>query len=68
VTLVLKRASTRLDPEDMRAVIDVYHAAPPATDLWVFVEGFDTTPLKDAKALLGELMDLAGTQTQARRG
>src|SRR5262249_25027896 len=32
-----------------------------------FVEGFDTTPLKDAKALLGELRDLSGTQTQARR-
>src|SRR5262245_3082388 len=32
-----------------------------------FVEGFDTTPLKDAKALLGELKDLSGTQTQARR-
>jgi predicted ATPase len=32
-----------------------------------FVEGFDTTPLKDAKALLGELRDLLGTQTQARR-
>jgi len=25
-----------------------------------FVEGFDTTPLKDAKALLGELRDLSG--------
>src|SRR5262249_6481725 len=33
-----------------------------------FVEGFDTTPLKDAKALLGELKDLSGTQTQARGG
>jgi class 3 adenylate cyclase/tetratricopeptide (TPR) repeat protein len=33
-----------------------------------FVEGFDTTPLKDAKALLGKLRDLSGTQTQARRG
>jgi tetratricopeptide (TPR) repeat protein len=33
-----------------------------------FVEGFDTTPLKDAKALLGELRDLSGTQTQGRRG
>jgi tetratricopeptide (TPR) repeat protein len=33
-----------------------------------FVEGFDTTPLKDAKALLGELRDLSGMQTQARRG
>src|SRR6516164_8893912 len=32
-----------------------------------FVEGFNTTPLKDAKALLGELRDLSGTQTQARR-
>jgi class 3 adenylate cyclase/predicted ATPase/ABC-type transport system involved in cytochrome c biogenesis ATPase subunit len=32
-----------------------------------FVEGFDTTPLKDAKALLGELRDLSGTRTQARR-
>jgi class 3 adenylate cyclase/predicted ATPase/ABC-type transport system involved in cytochrome c biogenesis ATPase subunit len=29
-----------------------------------FVEGFDTTTLKDAKALLGELRDLSGTQTQ----
>jgi predicted ATPase len=33
-----------------------------------FVEGFDTTPLKDAKALLGELRDLSGPQTQAGRG
>jgi class 3 adenylate cyclase/predicted ATPase/ABC-type transport system involved in cytochrome c biogenesis ATPase subunit len=33
-----------------------------------FVEGFDTTPLKDAKALLGQLRDLLGTQTQARQG
>jgi predicted ATPase len=33
-----------------------------------FVEGFDTTSLKDAKALLGELTDLSGPQTQARRG
>src|SRR5262244_1866895 len=33
-----------------------------------FVEGFDTTPLKDAKALLAQLRDLSGTQTQARRG
>src|SRR5262249_23010319 len=33
-----------------------------------FVEGVDTTRLKDAKALLGELRDLSGTQTQARRG
>jgi predicted ATPase len=33
-----------------------------------FVEGFDTTSLKDAKALLGELRDLSGPQTQARRG
>jgi len=33
-----------------------------------FVEGFDTTPLKDAKALLGELRDLSSMQTQARRG
>ena len=32
--------STRLDPEDMRAVIDAYHAAPPATDLWVVRRGF----------------------------
>src|SRR5262245_4356907 len=32
-----------------------------------FVAGFDTTPLKDAKALLGELRDLSGTQTEARR-
>src|SRR5262249_56832149 len=32
-----------------------------------FVEGFDKRPLKDAKALLGELRDLSGTQTQARR-
>jgi predicted ATPase len=29
-----------------------------------FVEGFDTTSLKDANALLGELRDLSGTQTQ----
>jgi predicted ATPase len=33
-----------------------------------FTEGFDTASLKDAKALLGELRDLSGTQTQARRG
>jgi len=33
-----------------------------------FVEGFDTTPLKDAKAFLGELRDLSGPQTQAQRG
>jgi class 3 adenylate cyclase/predicted ATPase/ABC-type transport system involved in cytochrome c biogenesis ATPase subunit len=33
-----------------------------------FVEGFDTTPLKDAKALLGELRDLSDTQNQARMG
>ena len=33
-----------------------------------FVEGFDTTPLKDAKVLLSELRDLSGTQTQARWG
>ena len=33
-----------------------------------FVEGFDTTPLKDAKAFLGELGDLSGPQTQAQRG
>jgi ABC-type transport system involved in cytochrome c biogenesis ATPase subunit len=33
-----------------------------------FVEGFDTTSLKDAKALLGELRDLSGPQNQARRG
>jgi class 3 adenylate cyclase/tetratricopeptide (TPR) repeat protein len=29
-----------------------------------FVEGFDTTPLKDAKALLGSLRDLSSPQTQ----
>jgi predicted ATPase len=33
-----------------------------------FVEGFDTPSLKDAQALLGELRDLSGAQTQARRG
>ena len=33
-----------------------------------FVEGFDTTPLKDAKALLGELRDLSGPHIQARQG
>jgi class 3 adenylate cyclase/tetratricopeptide (TPR) repeat protein/ABC-type transport system involved in cytochrome c biogenesis ATPase subunit len=33
-----------------------------------FVEGFDTASLKDAKALLGELRDLSGTETQARQG
>jgi len=32
-----------------------------------FGEGFDTTSLKDAKALLGELRDLSGPQTQAHR-
>ena len=30
-----------------------------------FVEGFDTTYLRDAKALLDELRDLSGPQTQA---
>jgi tetratricopeptide (TPR) repeat protein len=30
-----------------------------------FVEGFDTTSLKDAKALLDELRDLSGPQTQS---
>src|SRR5262249_6731932 len=43
------------------------HSLLPPVYGW-FVEGFDTTPLKDAKALLGELRDLSGTQTQARRG
>jgi predicted ATPase len=33
-----------------------------------FVEGSDTASLKDAKALLGELRDLSGPQTQAGRG
>jgi predicted ATPase len=33
-----------------------------------FVEGFGTTSLQDAKVLLGELRDLSGRQTQARRG
>jgi class 3 adenylate cyclase/tetratricopeptide (TPR) repeat protein/ABC-type transport system involved in cytochrome c biogenesis ATPase subunit len=33
-----------------------------------FVEGFETPSLKDAKALLGELRDLSGPQTQAGRG
>jgi tetratricopeptide (TPR) repeat protein/ABC-type transport system involved in cytochrome c biogenesis ATPase subunit len=33
-----------------------------------FVEGFDTTSLKNAKVFLGELRDLSGPQTQARRG
>jgi predicted ATPase len=33
-----------------------------------FVEGFDTTDLKEAKALLGELRNLSGTQTQTARG
>jgi predicted ATPase len=32
-----------------------------------FIEGFDTTYLKDAKTLLDELKDLSGPQTQARR-
>jgi class 3 adenylate cyclase/tetratricopeptide (TPR) repeat protein len=32
-----------------------------------FVEGFDTTYLRDAKALLDELRDLSGPQTQAGR-
>ena len=30
-----------------------------------FVEGFDTTYLRDAKVLLDELRDLSGPQTQA---
>jgi predicted ATPase len=33
-----------------------------------FVEGFDTQDLKGAKALLDELRDLSGPQTQAGRG
>jgi tetratricopeptide (TPR) repeat protein len=33
-----------------------------------FVEGFDTTPLTDAKVLLDELRHLSGRQAQARRG
>jgi tetratricopeptide (TPR) repeat protein len=33
-----------------------------------FVEGFDTASLRDAKALLGELRNLSGPQTQACRG
>jgi class 3 adenylate cyclase/tetratricopeptide (TPR) repeat protein/ABC-type transport system involved in cytochrome c biogenesis ATPase subunit len=33
-----------------------------------FVEGFGTTSLQDAKALLDELRDLSGSQNQARRG
>jgi tetratricopeptide (TPR) repeat protein len=33
-----------------------------------FVEGFDTSGLKDAKALLDKLGDLAGTQIQPTRG
>jgi class 3 adenylate cyclase/tetratricopeptide (TPR) repeat protein len=33
-----------------------------------FVEGFDTPDLKDAKALLDKLGDLAGTQIQTTRG
>src|SRR5262249_25852963 len=40
---------------------------PPATGLWVVVEGFYTASLKDAKALLGELRDLSGPQAQAGR-
>jgi len=32
-----------------------------------FVEGFDATSLKDAKALLDELRDLSGSRPQARR-
>jgi predicted ATPase len=33
-----------------------------------FVEGFDTTDLKDAKAVLDELTELSDPQTQAGRG
>jgi predicted ATPase len=32
-----------------------------------FIEGFETTSLKDAEELLGELRDLSGSQAQARR-
>jgi len=32
-----------------------------------FAEGFDATPLKDAKALLDEIRDLSGPQIQARQ-
>src|SRR5262249_26552971 len=32
-----------------------------------FVEGVETTPVKDGKAVLGELRDLSDTQTQAGR-
>ena len=38
----------------------------PAVYSW-FVEGFDTTCLRDAKVLLDELRDLSGPQTQAAR-
>src|SRR5260370_27993722 len=49
-----------------RGALEAYSLLQPVYG-W-FVEGFDTTPLKDAKALLGELRDLLGPQTQARLG
>jgi len=61
------RAATTLAKHwrDEGKCLEAYSLLQPAYG-W-FVEGFDTTPLKDAKALLGELRDLSGTQTQARR-
>jgi class 3 adenylate cyclase/tetratricopeptide (TPR) repeat protein len=62
------RAATTLAKHwhDERKYLEAYSLLQPIY-AW-FVEGFDTTPLKDAKALLGELRDPSGTQTQARRG
>jgi tetratricopeptide (TPR) repeat protein/ABC-type transport system involved in cytochrome c biogenesis ATPase subunit len=60
------RAATTLAKHwhDEGKYLDAYSLLQPVYG-W-FVEGFDTTPLKDAKALLGTLRDLSGTQTQAR--
>src|ERR1700758_4638585 len=62
------RAATTLAKhwQDEGKYLEAYSLLQPVCG-W-FVEGFDTTPLKDAKALLGELRDLLGPQTQARRG
>jgi predicted ATPase len=51
---------------DERKYIEAYSLLEPVYR-W-FVEGIDTPDLKDAKALLDELRDLLGPQTQAGRG
>jgi hypothetical protein len=53
-------------PRDEGKYLEAYSLLQPVYG-W-FVEGFDTASLKDAKALLDELRNLSGPQTQARRG